>query len=148
MYQNWTALLINNDDYRQYMVSEIDGDYMDDIILNAGSVLYYISEWLMNQLTKVKKNVKNNEISNILSKNRATQSDSQDDATESLPNYVFQKREVQEGKLIWALPAFFHFVWCVIYAIFITNISDCDKFGLIRDKYSKRYKKWWYILSK
>ena len=82
------------------MVSEIDGDYMDDIILNAGSVLYYISEWLMNQLTKVKKNVKNNEISNILSKNRATQSDSQDDATESLPNYVFQKREVQEGKLI------------------------------------------------
>ena len=52
-YQHWTALLINNDDHRRELVSEIDEDDMDDIILNAGGVLYYISWWLMNHLTKV-----------------------------------------------------------------------------------------------
>ena len=54
VYQHWTALLINNDNHRQELVSEIDEDDMDDLILNAGGVLYHISGWLMNQLTKSK----------------------------------------------------------------------------------------------
>ena len=63
------------------MVSEIDEDNMDDIMLNTGGVLYYIYGWLINQLTKVKQKGNKNEISKFVSKNRVTQSDSQDDVT-------------------------------------------------------------------
>ena len=89
MYQHWTALLINNDNHRQELVSEIDEDDMDDTILNDGGV-YCISGWLMNQLTKVKQKGKKNSIAKFLSRNRVIQSDSQDDVTASLPTDVFQ----------------------------------------------------------
>ena len=63
MYQNWTAIFINNYNYRQEMVSEIDKYDMDDIILNYGGVLCYISGLSMNQLSKVKQKEKKNAIS-------------------------------------------------------------------------------------
>ena len=71
-------------------MSEIDEDDMDDTILNDGGVLYCISGWLMNQLTKVKQKGKKNSIAKFLSRNRVIQSDSQDDVTASLPTDVFQ----------------------------------------------------------
>ena len=104
MYQHWTALLINNDDKRQQLVSEIDEDDMDDIILKAGGALYYISGWLMNYLTKLKQKENKIAIYEFLQKKRVTQSDSHDDVTASLPTDVLQKQEVQQSKLIQALP--------------------------------------------
>ena len=70
VYQKWTALLINNDDHRQKLVSEIDEDDMDDIIFNSGGVLYYIYGLLINQLTKLKQKEKKDGIAEFLSKNR------------------------------------------------------------------------------
>ena len=56
-----------NNDHRMKLVSETYEDDMNDIILNAGGVLYYIAWWLMNQLTKVKQMGKNNTISKFIS---------------------------------------------------------------------------------
>ena len=61
-----------------------------------------------------------------MSKNRVTQSESQDDVTASIPTDALQKQEVQEAKMIRSSPTLFHF-GCVIDAIFTTNISDYDK---------------------
>ena len=133
VYQHWSAILINNEEHRQDLVSEIDEDDMDDIILNAGGVLYYISRWLMNQLTKVKQKEKKNTISEFLSLNRVNQSDSQDNVTANLPTDVLHKWEVKGGKLIKTLLNFF----CVINAIFATNISDFDKIWSIKGQIFK-----------
>ena len=74
------------------------------------------------------------------SKNRVTHSESQDDVTASLPTYFLQTREVQGGELIRSSPAFF--------ILFLLLTSDSPqllvikiKFDLIRDEYSKQYKK-------
>ena len=66
MYQHWTAIFINNYNHRQELVSKIDEDDMDDIILNYGGVLCYIYGLSMNQISKVKQKQKKNAISKTI----------------------------------------------------------------------------------
>ena len=65
VYQQWTAIFINNDNHRQDLVSDIDEDDMDDIILNSGGLLCYISGWLINKPEKVKQKENKNAIANV-----------------------------------------------------------------------------------
>ena len=111
-----------NNDHRMKLVSETYEDDMNDIILNAGGVLYYISWWLMNHLTKVEQE-RRMHLPNFCPKIEQPRVTHKMMLQHLYPLMFCRSKKSNRVKLFKPCHNFFQFV-CAIDAIFTTNISD------------------------
>ena len=95
---------------------------MEDVILNAGGIIYYVGSWLIFIFAKVKGKSSASSM-NFVTPNRVVAIDSTDPV--SLPTHTIDSRGIHEGKIMGVNSKFFHFVR-LVEVIHTSNFNGND----------------------